>query len=61
MSDGGNSSEVGRQKSDTPQRADETTAKQFGVSRDTMRKEMQIVENKDLLDPKDFAEWDENK
>lgn len=51
------------QKSDegTSGRADETTAKQFGVSRDTMRKEMSIVENKDLLDPKDFADWDEGK
>lgn len=46
------------QKSDegTSGRADETTAKQFGVSRDTMRKEMSIVEHKDLLDPKDFAD-----
>ena len=51
------------QKSDkgSSGRADETTAEQFGISRDTMRKEMTIVENKDLLDPKDFAEWDEGK
>lgn len=57
--EGGGSGESGRQKSDTPARADETTAEQFGISRDTMRKEMTIVENKDLLDPKDFAEWDD--
>ena len=42
-------------------RADETTASQFGVSRETMRKEMSIVDNKELLDPADFAEWDEGK
>lgn len=42
-------------------RADEETAKQFGISRDTMRKEMVIVENKELLDPQDFADWDDGK
>lgn len=56
MSEGGK----GCQKSDTL-RTDEKTAEQFGVSRDTMRKEMQIVENKNLLDPADFANWDEGK
>lgn len=45
MSNGGGSGESGRQKSDTPARADETTAEQFGISRDTMQKEMTIVEN----------------
>lgn len=48
-------------KSDTRGRADDATAKAFGVGRDTMRKEMQIVDNKHLLDPSDFADWDEGK
>ena len=42
-------------------KAQDKTAAAFGVSGETMRKEMQIVENKDLLDPKDFADWDEGK
>lgn len=42
-------------------RSDEKTAKQFGIGRDTMRKEIAIADNKDLLDPSDFAEWDEGK
>lgn len=42
-------------------RADDATAKAFGMGKDTMRKEMSIVEHKDLLDPKDFADWDEGK
>lgn len=37
------------------------TAKQFGIGKDTMKKEMQIVENKDLLTPEDFADWDEGR
>lgn len=36
-------------------------SKQFGISHDTMRKEIEIVKNKDLLDPSDFADWDEGK
>lgn len=39
----------------------EVVASQFGISRDTMKKEMSIVDNKDLLDPSDFADWDEGK
>lgn len=42
-------------------RSDEKTAEHFGVSSNTMRKEISIVENKDLLDPSDFANWDEGK
>lgn len=61
MSAGGNSSEVGRQKSDNPARADEEVAKQFEVSRDTLRKEISIVDHKDALTPEDFADWDEGK
>lgn len=48
-------------KSDEGSRADDATAEAFGIGRDTMRKEMQIVENKNILDPKDFADWDEGK
>ena len=61
MSAGGGSGISGRQKSDNPTRADDVTAKHFEVSRDTMRKEISIVDNKELLDPKDFADWDEGK
>lgn len=39
----------------------EIVASAFGVSHDTMKKEMSIVENKDLLDPSDFADWDEGR
>lgn len=42
-------------------RSDEKTARQFGIGKDTMRKELSIVDNKDLLDPSDFADWDEGK
>lgn len=43
------------------QRADDAVAKQFNVSRDTMRKEMAIVDNSDTLTPEDFADWDEGR
>lgn len=42
-------------------RSDEATASQFGISSNTMRKEISIVDNKDLLTPEDFADWDEGK
>lgn len=42
-------------------RADEETAKQFDISRDTMHKELKIVEHKDEIDPEDFKNWDEGK
>lgn len=42
-------------------KASDKTAAAFGVSGETMRKEMQIVENKDLLTPEDFADWDEGR
>ena len=48
-------------KSDKGSRADDATAKQFGIGRDTMRRELFISDNRDLLDPADFAEWDEGK
>lgn len=42
-------------------RARDKTAAAFGVSGETVRKEMSIVDNKHLLDPSDFADWDEGK
>lgn len=42
-------------------RARDKTAAAFGVSGETMRKEMQIVENRDRLTPEDFADWDEGR
>ena len=42
-------------------RADEKTAKQFDISRDTMRKEITIADNRDLLSDEDFADWDEGR
>lgn len=47
-------------ESDTGKARDKTAAA-FGISGETMRKEMQIVENKDLLTPEDFADWDEGR
>ena len=49
------------QKSDEGVRADEATAEQFGVSRDTLRREITIADHKDLLTPEDFADWDEGR
>lgn len=42
-------------------RSDEITAEKFEVSATTMRKEIAISDNRKLLDPKDFADWDEGK
>lgn len=42
-------------------RAKDKTAAAFGISGKTMEKEMQIVDNKDLLTPEDFADWDEGR
>lgn len=56
MSDGGKGVE-----SSTPLRADEATAQQFGIGKDTMRRELFIADNAAMLDPADFADWDEGK
>jgi len=48
-------------KSDKGSRSDNDTAKRFNIGRDTMRKEFFIVDNKDLLTPEDFADWDEDR
>lgn len=45
-----NSNEVERQ-----------VAKYLGTSRTNMQREQQIVDNKDLLTPEDFADWDEGR
>lgn len=50
-----------RENSHEGGRSDEKTAEQFGVSSNTMRKEITIVDNKDLLEQSDFADWDEGK
>ena len=42
-------------------RSDEATAEAFGISATTMRRELYIDEHKELLDPADFADWDEGK
>ena len=61
MNAGVKADEDPRQNSAEGGRADDKTAEQFGISRDTMKKEMQIVDNKDLLTPEDFADWDEGR
>lgn len=48
-----NNAEVGR--------SDDATAKQFDMSATTMRRELFIADNADMLDPSDFADWDEGK
>lgn len=56
-----------RQRAGVPMKSSEggeakdKTAEAFGIGRQTMEREMSIVEHKDLLDPKDFADWDEGK
>ena len=42
-------------------RSDEATAAQFDMSATTMRRELFIADNADLLDPADFADWDEGR
>ena len=42
-------------------RARDKAAEQFGMSGKQMEKELSIVDNKGLLSPEDFAEWDEGK
>lgn len=57
MSEGGK----GAVKSSDVGEAKDKTAEAFGIGRQTMEREMQIVENKDLLTPEDFADWDEGR
>lgn len=42
-------------------RTDETVADTLGTSASQMRREQFISDNRDLLDPADFADWDEGK
>jgi len=39
----------------------DVVADAFGISSNTMRRELYIDEHKELLDPADFADWDEGK
>lgn len=48
-----NSTEVGR--------SDNIVAERFGLKKDNMRREIAIVDNKDLLTQEDFADWDEGR
>lgn len=36
-------------------------AAQFGISRDTLKKEISILDNSSALTPEDFADWDEGR
>lgn len=58
MSEGGNSSKVGRQNSDNPLRTDEQLAKLAGVSRDTIRKAKAIETAAESGDETAIAERD---
>lgn len=49
------------EKSHEGGRSDESTASQFGISSNTMRKEISISDHKELLTPGDFADWDEGR
>lgn len=42
-------------------RAKDKAAERFGISGKTMEREIAISDNKDLIDPSDFADWDEGK
>lgn len=42
-------------------RSDEITAAAFGMKKDTMRRELFIADNADMLDPADFTDWDEGR
>lgn len=60
-SDEGNLRQNSDEGQETPGRADEKTAEKFGISRDTMRREIEIVDHKADIDPEDFAAWDDGK
>ena len=42
-------------------RTDEIVASQFGISSNTLRKEISILDNSSALTPSDFADWDEGR
>ena len=42
-------------------RAADAVAQTLGTNRETIRQEQFIEDNRDLLDPEDFADWDEGK
>jgi len=39
----------------------DAVSSKFGISHDTMKKEMDVADNRDMLTPEDFANWDEGK
>ena len=43
------------------QKSRDAVADQIGVSHETIRKEKQIIEHKDQIDPEDFKDWDDGK
>lgn len=49
------------EKSHEGGRADEKTAEKFDMSSNTLRKELSIADNRDMLTPEDFADWDEGR
>ena len=51
----------GRVKSSDLGRAKDKVAESFGVGRQTMERELAIVDNKELIPAEDFADWDEGK
>lgn len=56
MSEGGKGVQIS-----SPLKTRDAVSEQFGISHDTMTKEIAIVEHKDLIPPEDFADWDEGK
>lgn len=48
--------DVDVQKSAPRGKSRDIVAEQFGISHDTMKKEMEIVDHQDALTPEDFAE-----
>ena len=45
----------------TTGKARDKAAEQFGISGEQARKTLYVADNSDLLDPADFADWDEGK
>jgi len=41
--------------------AEKEVAKELGTSRTNMQREREVIKNRDLLSPEDFADWDEGK
>lgn len=65
MSEGGGDKKSGVQTFANPisntGRARDKAAEQFGISGEQARKTLYVADNADLLDPADFADWDEGR